>query len=233
MATKKRLAKSRLRKKKGAVIKKESRPFGHKKAPNFFPLLRKILAVFLIVEGMILLIQSIYIHGPVVGSFFKKKAESAVSAFKKDSNNRFGTVEVLQETLLQQKESAHPKRILIPKIGLEQSIEDGKITDGQWNISESGVSFMVGSCTPGNSCNIVIYGHAKEQFFGPLKKIKIGDSITILTETKWYLYKVNEIKDVSPEQVSVIGPTLEETLTLFTCTAFLDSKRLVVVAKRI
>lgn len=233
MATKKRLTKSRLRKKKGAVIKKESRPFGLKKAPSFFPFLRKIVAVFLIVEGIILLIQSIYIHGPVVSSFFRKKAESAVSAFKKNPDNRFGAVEVLQETLSQQNESVHPIRILIPKIGLEQPIEDGKIIDGQWNISEKGVSFMVGSCTPGNSCNIVIYGHAKEPFFGPLKKIKIGDSITILTEVKWYLYKVSEIKDVSPEEVSVIGPTSEETLTLFTCTAFLDSKRLVVVAKRV
>jgi len=194
--------------------------------------LRKLVATFFIIEGLILLGQTVYLYGPKTSQFLKKKAENAVASIKREPDNRFGTVEVSQETLLQEKESAHPKRILIPKIGLEQPIEDGKIIDGQWNISESGVSFMVGSCTPGNSCNIVIYGHAKEAIFGPLKKIKVGDLITILTETKWYSYKVIEVKDVSPEQVSVIGPTSEETLTLFTCTAFLDSKRLVVVAKR-
>lgn len=194
--------------------------------------IKRLVAILFIIEGLILFGQTVYLHGPTTSQFLKKKVEKAVAGIIKEPDNRFGTVEVAKEALTEKINTNHPTRILIPKIGLEQPVEDGKIVDGQWNISESGASYMIGSCAPGNPCNIVVYGHAKEQIFGPLKKIKTGDSITILTETKWYLYKVSEIKDVSPEQISVIGPTSEETLTLFTCTAFLDSKRLVVVAKR-
>ena len=42
-----------------------------------------------------------------------------------------------------------------------------------------------------------------------------------------------EIKLAYPNEVEVIAPTEDETLTLYTCSGFNDEKRLVVVGKRI
>ena len=55
----------------------------------------------------------------------------------------------------------------------------------------------------------------------------------ILTKEKWYEYEIKEIKEVLPSQTETIAPTKEETLTLYTCSGFSDSKRLIVIAKRI
>jgi len=41
---------------------------------------------------------------------------------------------------------------------------------------------------------------------------------------------VNKITAVYPNQVQIIAPTKNETLTLYTCTGFYDEKRLIVRA---
>ena len=124
-----------------------------------------------------------------------------------------------------------PARIIIPKISLDLEVTPARITGNKWETTESGVSYMLGSSVPGEKGNTVIYGHAKNSIFGNLKKLKKDDLIYVLTNEKWYRFKVAEIKNVMPKETQVVGPTLTPTLTLFTCTAFLDSKRLVVVSK--
>ena len=49
----------------------------------------------------------------------------------------------------------------------------------------------------------------------------------------WFNYTVSEIKEVIPSQIEVIAPTPDETLTLYTCSGFGDSMRLIVIAKRV
>ena len=51
--------------------------------------------------------------------------------------------------------------------------------------------------------------------------------------SSWYSYEVVDIKEVYPNQTEVIEETDDETLTLYTCSGFADSKRLIVVAKRV
>jgi len=64
----------------------------------------------------------------------------------------------------------------------------------------------------------------------PLQDVQKDNLIYVLSTDNWFRYKVSDIKFVSPAQVEVIKPTANERLTLFTCSGFLDSKRLVVTA---
>ncbi len=113
-------------------------------------------------------------------------------------------------------------------------VESGKIVNGVWQISASKATFLGTSAKPGEKGNIIIYGHNKKSIFGNLTKVKVNDIIEITTSTqKTFEYKVSSIDKVKPDDVSVVLPTNEEILTVYTCTGFLDSFRLVVKARPI
>jgi len=125
-----------------------------------------------------------------------------------------------------------PTKIEIPRLNIDLPITVNSISEkGIWEISETGASFLNLSAMPGSSSNTVIYGHNKKHLFGPLVQIKIGDEIIIHTENNEAKnYQVQEILTVTPDEISVILPTKEEILTVYTCTGLLDSKRFVVRA---
>jgi LPXTG-site transpeptidase (sortase) family protein len=79
---------------------------------------------------------------------------------------------------------------------------------------------------------MVIFAHAREGLFLNLQHILQGEEVYVLTNKKWYAYTVDEITQVTPEQVEVIAPTTDERITLFTCSGFADEKRLIVVGKK-
>ena len=89
----------------------------------------------------------------------------------------------------------------------------------------------------GEGGNCVIAGHRNYSFgsfFNRLNEVKEGDMIYVDTATDSYSYTVVEIKVVEPENLSVLEPTDNETLTLYTCTPlYLATHRLVIVANRI
>ena len=66
--------------------------------------------------------------------------------------------------------------------------------------------------------------------FLPLKDIKQGESVLVLTSNAWYSYTVTQVKEVLPTQTEVIAPTENPLLTLYTCSGYADSKRLIVTA---
>ncbi len=134
--------------------------------------------------------------------------------------------------LLAGKEAAEaPLRIVIPMLSIDLSIVEARVVDGYWEISQNSASHGVGSAYPGELGNTVIFAHAREGLFLPLKDIKKDQLVYVLTKDRWFRYKVDEIKFVDPQQVEVIAPTSDETLTLYTCSGFLDNKRLIVTSK--
>ena len=123
-------------------------------------------------------------------------------------------------------------KILIPRIGIDLSISPTKIINNQWEISEKSASYLLGSGIPGREGNVVIYGHNKNHLFGPIRWLEKEDEIKVINKKgEKFVYKVVETKTVSPETVEVLAPTDDATLTLYTCTGFLDRERFVVVAK--
>lgn len=134
--------------------------------------------------------------------------------------------------LLSNKEQFEPpSRIIIPGLKIDLPIVEAKVVNGLWELSETSASHGVGSANPGEFGNTVVFAHARDELFGPLRNIKQGNIIYILTKDRWHKYEVKQTKLVEPNEVQVIAPTPDETLTLYTCDGFLDSKRLIIVAK--
>lgn len=125
-----------------------------------------------------------------------------------------------------------PRKIIIPSLSMDLPVEPAKIAGDTWELSENTASFGLGSTPLGKIGNTVIFAHARRHLFGPLRNIKKADKVYVLSSDKWFVYEVKEIKTVFPSQIEVIAPTPEETLTLYTCSGFADTKRLIVVAKR-
>jgi LPXTG-site transpeptidase (sortase) family protein len=115
-----------------------------------------------------------------------------------------------------------PVEIDIPSIGISLPIDVGAIKDGVWQISYNHPTFLDTSAAPGSGGNTVIYGHNKNNIFGPIR-----------SDGKTYYYKVIKTDTVNPDNLEYVMPKNEEVLTIYTCTGFLDSKRFMVIAKRV
>lgn len=127
---------------------------------------------------------------------------------------------------------ARPTRILIPAIDVNLPVYETAVSRGIWQISPDGVSHLAASALPGKNGNIIMYGHNSRTRLGRLGEVSRGDRIVVTTEDgNDRLYLVEKTVVVRPDDLSVVGNTPDETLTIYTCTGFADSKRLVVVAK--
>lgn len=126
-----------------------------------------------------------------------------------------------------------PSRIIIPGKSIDLKVEKAKVVNGYWEVFEDKAGWGEGSGIPGKPGNQVIFAHARDGLFAPIREMKNGDLVYVLTSNAWYSYSVTEVKEVFPNQVEVIAPTSDETLTLYTCSGYKDSKRLIIVAKRV
>lgn len=132
-----------------------------------------------------------------------------------------------------QKSHDSPLRIVIPAVAIDLPVKEAKVVDGYWEVFPDSANFGLGSAYPDQDGNQVIFAHAREGLFAPLKKVTVGEQIYVFTANKWYTYQVDSIKDVSPSDLSVIGPSDNARLTLYTCSGFSDNQRRIVSAKRV
>lgn len=141
-------------------------------------------------------------------------------------------VDVETITIEEQTENVYkPKEVIIRELDLSLAIEESRVVNGVWEVSDERVSFLENSSAPGGGGNIVLYGHNKRDIFGRLGKLSAGSTITVINEVgDSYAYVVDEIKVVKPDDISVVQPTDHEVLTIYTCTGLLDSKRLIIKA---
>lgn len=138
----------------------------------------------------------------------------------------------IDEKLLSDKVPTQPPlRIIVPSYKVDLSIVEAQVVNGYWELSETTASHGVGSANPGEIGNTVIFAHARDELFGPIRYIKKDEDIYILTKDRWFRYRVAETKLVDPSQIEHIKSSDAEELTLFTCSGFLDTKRLIVHAK--
>jgi LPXTG-site transpeptidase (sortase) family protein len=130
------------------------------------------------------------------------------------------------------KKKIPPNKILIPKIGIDITVKPARVINGYWEVFKDTAGFGLGSAYPDEVGNQVIFAHARDGLFINLKEVSLGDLIYIFTDNSWYTYKVIEIKEVYPDKTDVINPTKSSILTLYTCSGFQDSKRLIVTAEK-
>lgn len=144
--------------------------------------------------------------------------------------NEKNPIAINSELLSSKKTLDNPIRILIPKADIDLPVVDAKIVNGYWEISETTASYGLGSGHPGEKGNTVIFAHARQGLFYNLKDVKVQDTIYVFTKDEWFIYKVNKITEVFPNQTEVIEPTKNQVLTLYTCSGFYDEKRLIITA---
>lgn len=186
---------------------------------------RRLSTFFIIIGVVLIAVPQIFKH-PVI----KQKSDEVVQEQQSTQNLEVGPIKIDNKLLSNEFPSQPPLRIVIPKYNIDLSVVEAPVVNGLWETSETTASHGIGSANPGQIGNAVVFAHARAGLFLPLRDIKKDEVIYILTKDRWFRYRVSETKLVEPTQVEVISQTLDERLTLFTCSGFLDSKRLIVTA---
>jgi sortase A len=120
----------------------------------------------------------------------------------------------------------------IRRLGLSAVIVEGA---GHREL-DFGPGHMPQTPLPGEGGNIGVAGH-RDSVFRPLRLIRAGDTIRVVSNDREYEYEVTSIEIVGPKDVRVLSPARRETLTLITCYPFFyvgsAPKRYIVHAERI
>jgi sortase A len=103
----------------------------------------------------------------------------------------------------------------IPRLQLEVPVLEG--TD-ELTLNR-GVGRIAGTSRPGETGNIGIAGH-RDGFFRPLKDIREGDLIELVTTSRTEVYGVDRLRITSPADVSALRFKDAPSLTLVTCYPF-------------
>ena len=103
----------------------------------------------------------------------------------------------------------------IPKIDLEVPVLAG-IDELTLNRA---VGHIDGTALPGDDGNVGIAGH-RDGFFRGLKDVEVGDHLILETITGSADYVISDLLIVNPQDVYVLAPTQDPTVTLVTCYPF-------------
>src|SRR3989338_2868627 len=144
-----------------------------------------------------------------------------INSFKESKQNQISQV-VAEPTILP------PTSITIPQLTLNLSVAPAKIVDNQWTLYDDKVSWLATSKTPGKG-NVILFAHNRDNLFGNLKTLAIGQEITVGDGSNLYTYEVTQSRRVTPSDVDAVLSD-ENQLTLYTCDGSFDQKRLIVIA---
>jgi sortase A len=106
-------------------------------------------------------------------------------------------------------------RIEIARLGVSAVVRSG--SDAR--TLQLAVGHIPGTALPGETGNIGLAGH-RDTFFRRLRDIEPDDEIRLVTPQGSYRYQVERTDIVRPEDVWILGPTSQPTLTLVTCYPF-------------
>jgi sortase A len=121
----------------------------------------------------------------------------------------------------------HPvARLRIPRLRYDEIVLEGATP----RTLAFGPARLLSAAGFGEPGNLELAGH-RDTWFKPLEKVEVGDGIDV----EWYdsrrgglrsrSYRVNTIRVVAPEDVSLLAPTFDDALTLVTCYPFGRSPR--------
>jgi sortase A len=106
-------------------------------------------------------------------------------------------------------------RLEVPSVRLATTVlegtDDGTLSRGSGHIEDTPF--------PGRTGNVGIAGH-RDTVFRPLRHIHLGDEMKLTTADRVYHYKISKILIVTPDDVYVLDPADQPTLTLVTCYPF-------------
>lgn len=106
-------------------------------------------------------------------------------------------------------------RLDIPRLGLSVAVLQGTAS----RMLRLGTGHIEGTPLPGEAGNSGIAGH-RDTFFRGLRNIRENDEIRFQAATGLSRYAVDWMKVVAPDDLSVLAPSTESSLTLVTCYPF-------------
>jgi sortase A len=123
-------------------------------------------------------------------------------------------------------------RLAIPRLDISAMVKEG--TDDR--TLGLAVGHIPSTAMPGETGNVGLAAH-RDSLFRNLRHVVQDDEITLTTLDNTYTYRVVSFAVVNPEDVSVLAPSGENTLTLVTCYPFYfvghAPKRFVVRARQV
>ncbi len=106
-------------------------------------------------------------------------------------------------------------RLEAPSVHLSATLlegsDDGTLSRGAGHIEDTPL--------PGQGGNVGIAGH-RDTVFRPLRHVHVGDALSLTTADRVYRYRISKTSIVGPDDVYVLDPTKDPTLTLVTCYPF-------------
>ena len=106
-------------------------------------------------------------------------------------------------------------RIEVPRIKLSALAREGVDT----RTLRGAAGHIPGTALPGEHGNAAFAAH-RDTFFAPLKSVRKGDDVLVTTPGGVFRYAVTSTRVVEPNDVSVLDPRPDTTLTLVTCYPF-------------
>jgi LPXTG-site transpeptidase (sortase) family protein len=183
----------------------------------------------------ILLVLIIVVNGYVIGA---PLLPALIFNYEKHGNRQSTLVRTIHDATSQTNKIAlnnSPNSVIIPSMLLDQPILEGSIAQ-TYHILDQGIWRWPNGSTPDKGGNTVLIGHRftytnPKGVFYYLNKVAIGNQVGVFWNHQEYLYEVQKIEQVSPNDTAIEANTSNPELTLFTCTPLLLPKdRLVVVA---
>lgn len=128
--------------------------------------------------------------------------------------------------------SGMPVRLRLPSVSLDLLVVPAYKTGSRWPTTSRGISYLASSPLPGEIGNSIFYGHNWSRILGQLKNSRPGDPLAIVySDGRTNTFTIQEVKTVGPNATEILDPADFPQITLYTCTGFLDTRRLVVTAR--
>jgi sortase A len=106
-------------------------------------------------------------------------------------------------------------RIEVPRLHLSAAVANGD-DDGTLRVA---IGHLPDTPFPWEDGNSALAGH-RDTFFRELRHIRVNDDMRVATPYGDFTYHVTRTLIVTPDDLSVLAPTNEPTLTLVTCYPF-------------
>jgi sortase A len=106
-------------------------------------------------------------------------------------------------------------QIEVPRLGMTSIVAEGVSSE----VLQHAVGHIPHTAFPGEFGNVGLAGH-RDTVFRPLRKVRAGDAIALKTSAGEFEYSVETMWIATPEDVQVLAPSGEHTLTLVTCFPF-------------
>jgi sortase A len=107
-------------------------------------------------------------------------------------------------------------RVDVPRLRLSAAVAEG---DDEKTLGKA-VGHLPDTPLPWDRRGNVALAAHRDGLFRPLEKIRLNDDVRLVTSRGEFHYRVTKTHIVDPDDVWVIAPTTEPTITLITCYPF-------------